>query len=304
MKSLLEDALVAARPTVSSGRVADYIPALTKADPSHLGVSVATIDGQIFSAGEADVTFTIQSISKVFALALVMKSSGPDVVFQKVGVEPSGNPFYSLVQLECESGKPRNPFINAGAIAVCGLLPGDDSTARTQGLLDWLSSMTYCRSRINTEVYESERSTGSRNNAVGYFMKHFGILSGDVNVAVDTYFKNCSIEMTCEELARAALFLTNGGKDPASGKVWLEAESANRINALMTMCGLYDASGDFACRVGVPGKSGVGGGILAVVPGKMSIAAFGPALNEKGNSIGATKILEHLSAAMNLSLYR
>ena len=303
MQSILDAALKSARPFLSKGNVAAYIPALTRANPDQLGVAVCLPDGSSFSTGDSGVGFTIQSISKVFTLVTAIRSLGRDRVFERVGLEPSGNPFYSLVQLEYEAGRPRNPFINAGAMAISSLLPGETSSIRLDVVAGVMSELCGRELSINVDVYSSERDTGNRNKAVGFFMKHFDIIEGDVTVAVDTYFRSCSIEMTCLELARAGLFLSNHGVDPTSKQRILEQYDVQWINALMTTCGLYEASGEFACRVGVPGKSGVGGGILAIVPGKMSIAAFGPALDEKGNSIGAWKVLEFLSAEMGLSLY-
>lgn len=304
MQDMLNAAVHSARPFLSQGRVAEYIPALRHADPTHVGVAVCTVDGQTFVSGDASVRFSIQSISKVFALACVLQTVREEHVFERIGMEPSGNPFYSLVQLEYESGRPRNPLINAGAIAVTSLLPGADAVAKSECLLEFVRRMSGdVPVRINEEVYRSEAETSHRNRAVGHFMKHFGVIEGDVDVAVDAYFRQCSMEMTCKDLARCGLFLANKGTVPGGGVRVLGPDGVKLVNAIMTLCGLYDASGEFACRVGVPAKSGVGGGILAIVPGKMSIAVFGPALDPKGNSVGGLKILEFLSRGWNLSLF-
>lgn len=304
MQEVLEQAVRHASPFLEKGKLADYIPALLRANPKHLGVSVAALDGKHCSAGDADVLFSIQSISKILSLIYVLNERGKDIVLEKVGVEPSGNPFYSLVQLEYESGKPRNPLINAGAIAITGLMPGKTAVEKSAGLLQFLNNILGDPTlKINQEIYRSEFETSHRNRAVGYFMKHFGIIDGDVEAAVDAYFQQCSIEMTCSQLSRLALFFAGAGTDPIQNKKITDPENVKWVHALMTMCGLYDASGEFACTVGLPGKSGVGGGILAVVPGKMVISTFGPALDEKGNSIGGLKVLKFLSKELSLSLF-
>lgn len=304
MQALLEQAVRYANPFLQEGQLADYIPALLLANPKQLGVSVSDLSGNQYSAGDIDVPFSIQSISKIFALIYVLNECGKDKVLEKVGVEPSGNPFYSLVQLEYESGKPRNPLINAGAIAITGLMPGNSAEEKSDGLLQFLNRiMGEPVLKINREIYRSEFETSHRNRAVGYFMKHFGIIDGDVEAAVDAYFRQCSIEMTCAQLSRLALFFAGRGSDPVGREKITEPESVSWVHALMTMCGLYDASGEFACTVGLPGKSVGGGGILAVVPGKMVISTFGPALDQKGNSIGGLKVLEFLSKELSLSLF-
>lgn len=304
MQDLLEKALHYARPFLTQGKLADYIPALTQANASHLGISVVTVEGKKYVAGDVDVRFSIQSISKILALIHVLNERGIEKILEKVGVEPSGNPFYSLVQLEYESGKPRNPLINAGAIAISGLMPGNSAQEKSDGLLEFLNRIIGEPAlKINQEIYRSEFETSHRNRAVGYFMKHFGIIDGDVEAAVDAYFRQCSIEMTCSQLSRLALFFADRGTDPIHNKQITTPENVKWVHALMAMCGLYDASGEFACTVGLPGKSGVGGGILAVAPGKMAISTFGPALDEKGNSIGGLKALEFLSKELDLSLF-
>lgn len=299
--STLDHALTTARPHLKNGHVADYIPALREANPLHLGIAVTDTDGRITEAGDSQVSFSIQSISKIFSLACVLQLRGLDTVLQHVGMEPSGNPFYSLVQLEYESGKPRNPFINAGAIAVTSLLPGQTAGEKSEFLCRFLSEISGTPIAVNERVYFSEYETSHRNRAVAHFMKHFGNIEGDVEEAVNAYFQQCSITMDAAALARLGLFLANRGTDPASGKRILDAKGQRFILTMMTACGLYDASGEFAVRVGLPAKSGVGGGIFAVVPGRYVIVTFGPALDEKGNSIGGIHALEHLSSTCELS---
>lgn len=299
--STLNHAVLAAKPYLQNGRVADYIPALREADAQHLGVAVADTGGAVIGAGDCQVSFSIQSVSKIFSLACVLRQRGLDAVLQHVGMEPSGNPFYSLVQLEYESGKPRNPFINAGAIAVTSLLPGQTAGEKSEFLCRFLSEISGTPIAVNEKVYFSEYETSHRNRAVAHFMKHFGNLEGNVEEAVNAYFQQCSITMDAVTLARLGLFLAHHGTDPVSGKTIVDAKSQRFLLAMMTMCGLYDASGEFAVRVGLPAKSGVGGGIFAVVPGRYTIVTFGPALDDKGNSIGGIQILEHLSSACQLS---
>jgi glutaminase len=305
MQHALDRAVAQALPFLSQGKLADYIPALNQANKNHLGAVIQTMDGQCFSSGDTGIPFSIQSISKIFSLIYVLNTVGIKSILERVGVEPSGNPFYSLVQLEYESGKPRNPLINAGAIAVTSLIDGHNVSHRFSKLLNFLRTLSGNKNlKLNEDIYRSEAETSHRNRAVGHFMKHFGLIEGSVDEAVDCYFEQCSIEMTCEELARAGSFLANNGHDPFTKQRVTSEDNVKFANAIMTMCGLYDASGEFACKVGLPGKSGVGGGILAIVPGKMSIATFGPALDEKGNSMGGLKILEFLSQELKLSLYR
>lgn len=304
MQELLEQAARYAAPFLAKGKLADYIPALLRANLNHLGISVVPLEGKQYAAGDVEVHFSIQSISKILSLIYVLNERGKEKVLEKVGVEPSGNPFYSLVQLEYESGKPRNPLINAGAIAITGLMPGNTAQEKSEGLLKFLNRVIgEPVLKINQDIYRSEFETSHRNRAVGYFMKHFGMIDGDVEAAVDAYFQQCSIEMTCSQLSRLALFFAGGGMDPIRKVKITDPENVRWVHALMTMCGLYDASGEFACKVGLPGKSGVGGGILAVVPGKMVITTFGPALDDKGNSIGGLKALEFLSKELSLSLF-
>jgi glutaminase len=304
MQILLEQSIHFSRPYLKKGHVADYIPALSMVDPSHLGVCVFTVDGQTYCAGNSETMFSIQSISKLFSLAYVLNHAEPEIFFRKIGMEPSGNPFYSLVQLEYESGKPRNPFINAGAIAVTGMIEGKNGEDKYDRLLEFIRYLVNDQTiDMKQEIYQSESETGYRNHAVANFMKHFGMIEGEVKSAVDAYFRQCSLEMNCVKLARAGLFLANHGVDPITKKQMIRRTEVGTINALLTMCGLYDASGEFAVKVGIPAKSGVGGGILGIVPNRMSIAVYGPVLNDKGNSVGGLKILEFLANELRFSLF-
>lgn len=286
------------------GRVADYIPELAKLSDRHFGMVVITADGAEFAAGDADLPFSIQSISKVFALVEAMASHG-EALWQRVGREPSGGAFNSIVQLEAEGGKPRNPFINPGAIAVTDLITdGDDPRAGAGRILRLLRQLSGNGGiAMDGAVAYSEAATGHRNAALANFMKAHKVLSGNVEATLSAYFHQCAIAMSCRDLARAGRFLMNDGVDPASGQRVVSAEQARRINALMLTCGHYDASGDFAFSVGLPAKSGVGGGILASVPGRASIAVWSPGLSPQGNSLLGTRALERLASATGWSVF-
>ncbi len=301
---------IAAEMAASSdrGRVADYIPALGRVDPNQFAIAVVTADGQRHAAGSCDTRFSIQSISKVFLLSLALARVGPRL-WERVGREPSGSAFNSIVQLESEHGIPRNPFINAGAIAVADALVADsEASVQTAVLVDYIRRLAGDdrdgdeRVAVDTEVAESEASTGHRNSALAHFMKSYGTVD-TVGPALRLYFNACSIAMSARQLAEAGRFLMHGGVQPGTGETFLSPQQARRVAALMLTCGHYDGSGEFAFRVGIPGKSGVGGGILAIVPGVASIAAWSPGLNERGNSKLASMALERLSEAMNWSVF-
>lgn len=292
-------------PYRGTGQVASYIPALAKADPRQFGLAIATADGLAASTGDAAQPFSIQSISKIFTLTLALERHG-DAVWSKVGKEPSGSPFNSIVQLEREQGKPRNPLINAGAIAVTDLLLADaGSQATTAAILGFVHSLCGSETvRIDEEIAASEMAHGSRNASLAHFMKSFGVLSCSVEDALAVYFSHCALTMTCEQLARAGLFLAFDGFDPLSQKRIVEPGLARQINALMLTCGHYDASGEFALHIGLPGKSGVGGGILAIAPGIASIAVWSPGLNRNGNSLVGTLALEFLAEETGWSIFK
>ncbi len=284
-----------------AGAVAGYIPALARVDARHFGLALVTADGQEAVAGEGERPFSIQSISKVFTLTLAMQRLG-EGLWQRIGREPSGDPFNSLVQLEHEQGKPRNPFINAGAIAVADRLVslyGDGARAELRGLMSRLAGEPV---DYDGEVAASEASTGFRNVALANFMKSFGKIDNPVEDVLDLYFHQCALSMSCLQLARAAAYLCRDGAHPAFGPVCTERQ-ARRINALMLTCGTYDAAGEFAFRIGLPCKSGVGGGIVAVVPDKLVLAVWSPALDATGNSALGMRALESFVARTGLSVF-
>lgn len=286
------------------GRVADYIPELANQDRRKFGISIATVDGDNFSSGCADEPFSIQSISKVFALTMALGKIG-DSLWSRVGREPSGSAFNSIVQLELEKGVPRNPFINAGAIVVTDVILAGHEPRETIGeILRFIRSLADDNAIfVDRDVAASEAETGFRNAALANYMKAFGNLHNPVEEALGVYFHQCAIAMNCIQLSRAGLYLANAGVNPLSGIKVIPGTRVRRINAIMLTCGHYDGSGDFAFKVGVPGKSGVGGGILAIVPNKASIAVWSPGLDEAGNSKLGTMALEMLVARTGWNVF-
>lgn len=285
------------------GKPADYIPELAKVSPGHFGIAIATADGRMIAGGDAAMGFSIQSMSKVFALTLALGKVG-DQLWERVGREPSGNAFNSITQLEHEHGIPRNPFINAGAIVVADVnLGGHQPRVAIGEMLRFVHYLSGDDSiAINESVAASETSTGFRNMALANYMRAFGKVRHPVELVLGSYFHQCAIEMSCRQLALAGRYLMLDGRHPDGGRV-VSPRRARRINALMLTCGHYDASGDFAFRVGIPGKSGVGGGILAIVPGQASIAVWSPGLNENGNSMLGTQALEMLAEETGWSVF-
>ena len=284
------------------GKVADYIPPLAKVSPDKYAISVCTVDGKRYNIGDYTEKFSIQSISKVFTLAMLAPMVGKEL-WESVGKEPSGSPFNSLVQLEYEKGIPRNPFINAGALVIT-----DKLVERVPDLNDKV--LEFVRGLAgdndifyNREVAASEYVTGERNKALAHLMKSFGNFKGKVSQVISAYCHHCSIEMSTEQLAKAFLFLANGGVNPLNGEAVVGTRDAKRINAIMLTCGFYDESGDFAYRVGMPGKSGVGGGIVAVIPGKLSIAVWSPELNAHGNSYRGIATLADFTTELGISVF-
>jgi len=287
------------------GKVADYIPALGSVDADQFAMSVTMVDGRSYHVGSTDTKFSIQSISKVFTFTKALSLYG-EKLYSRVGKEPSGDPFNSLVQLEYENGIPRNPFINAGAILITDMLLshyGDMNSAFAH-IINLIRDTTDDHSITYDDiVYESEYEYGHRNLALANLMKSFGNIENDIESVVRAYSKHCSVSMSTAELSRAMLYLANHGTDPLTNQEILTSPQAKRIKAVMLTCGHYDASGDFAFRVGLPGKSGVGGGIVAIVPDMMSIAVFSPRLNSWGNSLTGTKALELFTTKSGLSIF-
>jgi glutaminase len=284
------------------GRVAEYIPELAKIDPGKLGISLKTIDGQLYQAGDAHESFSIQSISKVFATSLVFSVIGDDL-WRRVGKEPSGSSFNSLVQLEYENGIPRNPLINAGAIVVADMMI-DILANPEKDFLSFLRRLAGDQTiHFDEKVKNSEKNTGFRNVALANFMKSFGNIHNHVDEVLEVYFMMCSVSMSCTQLANAFLFFANHGMIPATNEKILTISQTKRLNALMQTCGFYDEAGEFTFRVGLPGKSGVGGGIVAILPKQYSVAVWSPGLNAKGNSAAGIQLLELLTTKTGTSIF-
>lgn len=288
-------------PYAGSGQVADYIPQLGQVDPKHFGLCLHTNDGHTYSEGDADVPFSIQSISKVFVLSMILPRVRQS--FDRVHVEPSGDPFNSLVQLEYESGVPRNPFINAGALVATDMLMELEESPK-QAVLDYVAQLTNGGPvAFNADVAASEFANARRNRSMAYLMQAFKNLNANIEELMDVYCHHCSMEMTLRDLTRSFSMLANGGVDPATGVRHLSTTDTKRVNALMLTCGFYDESGEFAFRVGLPGKSGVGGGIVTVCPGQFALAVWSPGLNAKGNSLVGMRALEMFTSRTGLSLF-
>jgi glutaminase len=285
------------------GKVADYIQPLATVDAKRFGIAIVEADGRCHVAGDADSPFSIQSVSKVFALTLALGKVG-DKLWERVGREPSGTAFNSIIQLESERGIPRNPFINAGAIVVSDLNLGRNEPRESLGeLLRFMRGLAEDETIfIDEHVARAEAETGFRNAALANYMRAFGNLTNSVERALGVYFHQCALAMSCRQLALAGRFLMNAGRSPAAGRI-VSPERARRINALMMTCGHYDGSGEFAFRVGLPGKSGVGGGILAIAPGRASIAVWSPGLNDRGNSKLGALALERLVQQTGWSVF-
>lgn len=290
-QQILENIYQAIQPYAKDGKQADYIPALAKVNPDQFGMCIHTIYGEIYSIEQADTRFSIQSISKVFSLAMCLSLKG-DALWKRVGKEPSGTAFNSLIQLEVEKGIPRNPFVNAGAIVLADVLlshlehPEEDFLAFVRAVAGD-DTIQY-----NEEVATSEREKGYLNAAIANLLKYHGTIEGDIERVLRFYFLMCSVEMSCRELSRAFLAFANHRKRFDYAGIKLTSSQVKRINAIMQVCGFYDEAGEFSYLVGLPGKSGVGGGIVAIYPSRYSIAVWSPRLNAKGNSIMGLKALE------------
>lgn len=302
IQQILERIATEVQPLLGQGDVVSYIPALSGIASQQFGMAVRMADGSEYCVGDAELTFSIQSISKLFTLMLALDIRG-EALWERVGREPSGTAFNSLVQLEHENGVPRNPFINAGAIVVTDVIASRSAGAqrRIADFIRLLSGNWY--NRVDELVARSERQHGHRNAALAYLMKSFGRLDSDVDDVLEVYCRQCSITMSCVDLVRATSLLVCGGYSDVAKQQVLSATDAKRINALMLTCGLYNAVGNFAYRVGLPAKSGVGGGIVAVLPGQFSVCVWSPGLDEAGNSIAGVRALELFTSLTGLSIF-
>nr|WP_282580076.1 glutaminase A [Natroniella sulfidigena] len=285
------------------GELPNYIPTLAKADPKAVGISMVDVEGDFYSAGDFETNFTIQSVSKPLVLILAILDNGTELVFDKVGVEPTGDPFNSIIKLT-GFAKPYNPMINAGAIAVTSMIKGKDNEEKFDRILKFFRRLAKNDElELDQETYLSEKDTGDRNRSLAYYMRDQDIIEGDIEEIVDLYFKQCSIKVNCIDLANMAVILANQGIDPVTEERIIPKKIARIVRTLMATCGMYDKSGSFAIEVGLAAKSGVGGGIMAEVPERFGIGVYGPTLDDKGNSIVGMRVLKELSEKLNLSIF-
>ncbi|MBP1948147.1 glutaminase [Virgibacillus litoralis] len=315
LQSYVDDWVAFYRKHTNDGEVASYIPVLQKADPDDLGIVIIGKNGINIHSGDDDIPFTMQSISKVLSFIVGCMERGVAYMLDRVDVEPAGEAFNSIIHLEMKQvKKPFNPLINAGAITVTSLLEGNTSDEKLKPMLQLLEVMLGYRPEINVEVYESERDSSMRNRAIGYYLLEVGFLESDLNITLETYFKQCSIEVTINDLARIGMILANDGEDPDTQEEIIPRQVARIAKALMLTCGMYDASGKFATYVGIPAKSGVSGGIIAAVPPRVrdedlpflegcGIGVYGPSLDDKGNSIAGIRLLRHIAKQWDLSIF-
>jgi glutaminase len=289
--------------TVAEGAVATYIPELAKADPNWFGISIATTDGKVYEVGDTRQKFTIQSISKPFTYGLALEDVGRDAVLAKIGVEPTGEAFNSI-SLAPGTGCPLNPMINAGAITAASLVAGRSPQDKFHRLLSVYSLYAGCDLSLDRAVYQSEKETGHRNRAIGHMLRNFGILDGDPEAPLDLYFRQCSIAVDCRDLSLMAATLANGGVNPSSGERVVRQDLVENILSVMTTCGMYDYAGEWLYWVGLPAKSGVAGGVMAVLPGQVGIGVFSPPLDARGNSVRGVRVCKDLSREFNLHFLR
>lgn len=284
-----------------TGKVADYIPELSRADPETFALCLSTIDGHMYEVGATDHLYSIQSISKPFTYALALADKGREAVAEKLDVEPSGEAF-NEISLNSESGRPRNPMINAGAITASALVDGSDGEERLRRVLDWYGSFAGRELTVNQSLYQSEISTAHRNRAIAHMLREFDIIECDPEEILDQYIRQCAVDVNTRDLAMMAATLANGGVHPLSDERLLDSSVVERVLSVMTTCGMYDAAGDWVSAVGMPAKSGVSGGIIAVLPGQVGLAVFSPPLDQHGNSVRGVQVCERMSRDMEMHL--
>jgi glutaminase len=301
MRTLLRELKDKYQP-VRDGKVADYIPELAKSSPDWFAISVVTKDGRKFSVGDDQQFFTIQSISKPFVFGLALETHGRDYVLSKVGVEPTGEAFNAIV-LDEASNRPFNPMVNSGAIATADLIEGKDYPERVGNLLGMFGRYCGRKMYVDNGVFMSERSTGHRNRAIGHLMLNFGMMRDRVEESLELYFQQCSLLVNSQDLAMMGATLANGGVNPTTGERALDQRYVKDLLSIMLSCGMYDFAGEWAYRVGIPSKSGVGGGIVAVIPGVAGIGIFSPPLDAKGNSVRGIKVCSELSERFGLHAF-
>ncbi|WP_099157623.1 glutaminase [Virgibacillus ndiopensis] len=315
LQNYVDDWVAFYRKHTSDGEVASYIPILKEANKDHLGISILGKNGVEVRSGDVDIPFTIQSISKVISFIVACTERGIGYMLDRVDVEPTGEAFNSIMHLEMKKPeKPFNPLVNAGAITVTSMLEGRTSDEKLEPIFKLLENILGYRPALNVDVYESERDSSMRNRAIGYYLLEIGFLESDLNITLETYFKQCSIEVTVDDLARIGMIIANDGEDPDTKEEIIPRPVTRIAKALMLTCGMYDASGKFATYVGIPAKSGVSGGIIAVAPPRVreekmpfidgcGIGVYGPALDDKGNSIAGIRLLRHIAKQWDLSIF-
>lgn len=289
---------------LTAGSPASYIPELAKVNPNSFGISVVTSEGKVFQAGDCALQFSMQSTSKPFSYGMVLEDKGRDFILKKIGVEPTGEAFNSIVELEKQTHRPYNPMINSGAIVISGWIKGETLAQQRANVLEHFSGYLPHALTIDDRIYESERNTAHRNRSIAHLLRHFGVIDSDIELTLDIYFKQCSIMVSTVDLAMMAATLANGGIQPLTKKVALKKDCVGDMLALMFTCGMYDSSGEWAYNVGIPAKSGVSGAIFGVVPGKMGIAVYSPPINEKGNSVRGIRVFQDLAQELGLSIFR
>lgn len=288
--------------SLHEGTVASYIPELARANPDWFAIALVTTQGEIYTVGDVQQPFTIQSMSKPFTYGIALEDYGREEVLEHIGVEPTGKTFNAIV-LDEKTGRPSNPMVNAGAIAIADLIKGTDLTDKLRRMLTVFKSYAGHDIHLDATTFTSERLTGHTNRAIAYLMRASGVLKGDIDAALDFYFQQCSLLVTCQDLATMAATFANGGVNPVTGEQAVQATYVRDILSVMYTCGMYDTSGEWAYRVGLPGKSGVSGGIFAVVPGRLGIAVFSPPLNEHSHSVRGLKVIESLSQELGLHIF-
>src|SRR5712671_3475166 len=287
---------------LASGKVATYIPELAKANPNWFGICLVTMQGAVYEIGDSAQPFTIQSISKPFVYGLALEDQGRADVLARVGLEPTGDAFNSI-SLDPGTGRPRNPMINAGAIATAGLISGKTPQTRLKRLLEMMGTYAGRELGVDESVYRSESETGHRNRAIGHMLRNFDMITGDPTPVVELYFQQCSISVTCRDLALMAATLANRGVNPVTGKQALRGEYVESVLSVMGSCGMYDFAGEWLFKIGMPAKSGVSGGIIAVLPGQLGIGVFSPPLDSRGNSVRGIGICNELSRSLDLHVF-
>jgi glutaminase len=290
--------------TTTEGTPASYIPELAKANPDHFSIVITKCNGEVYSVGDTDIEFSLQSTSKPLTYGLVLEDFGRDFVLSKVGVEPTGEAFNSIVELEKHTHRPYNPMINSGAIVTSSLIKAIDGTQRLKRVLTLFENYVGRPLNIDEKIFQSEKNTAHRNRSIAHLLRHFDVIGDDIEESLDLYFKQCSILVTTRDLSMLAATLANGGMNPVTKTKAIQSKYVGDVLSLMFTCGMYDSSGEWAYSVGIPAKSGVSGAIFGVVPGKMGIAVFSPPIDSKGHSVRGLKVFEELSHRLALSIFR